>query len=42
MIPMLAAAVQQSVQPTAAAFAAVGQTQPQKPAIRAALFARIG
>ena len=42
MIPMLAAAVQQSVQPTAAAFAAVGQNQPQKPAIRAALFARIG
>ena len=42
MIPMLAAAVQQSVQPTTAAFAAVGQNQPQKPAIRAALFARIG
>lgn len=45
MIPMLAAQAAASldaVQPTAAAFAAVGQTQPQKPAVRAALFARIG
>jgi len=45
MIPMLAAQAAASldaVQPTAAAFAAVGQNQPQKPAIRAALFARLG